>query len=116
MTGEKTTTDDFVRAVDHLTSAGYFAREIGVNILIGLPGQSADEIEASIRFAAAHQVKIHLEEYSPIPGTPEYERSGLAPDADPLLHNNSIFALHDAAAIKRFQELKALTQQLNKKA
>lgn len=112
--GKKTTTEDFLEAADCLRAAGYRPRQIGVNILAGLPGQSFEEIEESIRFAGERGFRIYWEEYSPIPGTPDYAKSGLAPDADPLLHNNSAFPLHNPGLYSRFQSLKALAHEYNK--
>lgn len=108
-TGGKTTNEDFLNALKNLREAGYTRRDIGAYILIGLPGQTAGEIEDTIRFAAKEGLRIHLEEYSPIPGTADYGRSGLSADADPLLHNNSAF-LERLAEIQR---LKDLTHHLN---
>jgi hypothetical protein len=58
-------------------------------------------------------VRVYLEEYSPVPGTPDYERSGLAPDADPLLHNNSAFPLYSPEKYREIQRLKDLNHRLN---
>lgn len=113
-TGGKVDNESLEEAVFALESAGYASHEIGVNILIGLPGQRPDEIESSIRFAHSSRVRVHLEEYSPVPGTLDYKRCGFAEDADPLLHNNSVFPLHNKDTARRFQELKELNQKLNK--
>lgn len=112
-TGSKTSTEDFLRAAACLAGAGYAAADIGVNILIGLPGQSPEEAEESIRFAGGRGFRIHLEEYAPVPGTPDYKKTGLAPDADPLLHNNCVYGLRHPEQGKRFEELKALARALN---
>jgi len=111
--GAKTTNEEFLTAVTYLKEAGYRAKDIGVYILIGLPEQPADEIRASIEFAASQNVRIFLEEYSPIPGTPDYQKSGLAPDADPLLHNNSAFPLYRPDQYHEFQNLKDRAHRLN---
>jgi len=112
--GGKTTTGEFLTAVKNLKNAGYDSREIAAYILIGLPGQSIDEMKASVRFASSEGVRIFLEEYSPVPGTPDYKRSALAADADPLLHNNSAFPLCEPGCRHKFQELKTMVHCLNK--
>jgi radical SAM superfamily enzyme YgiQ (UPF0313 family) len=112
-TGLKTTNEDFLNALSCLRDAGYKACEIGANILIGLPEVSAGEEETSIRFAARHGVRIFLEEYSPIPGTPDYKKSGLAEDADPLLHNNTVFVLRDPDRCRHSKKMKDLVRSLN---
>jgi radical SAM superfamily enzyme YgiQ (UPF0313 family) len=112
-TGGKVTNAEFLRAVNRLKDAGYESSEIGVNILIGLPGQSVEEARDTIHFAASRRLRLFLEEYSPIPHTPEYERSGLPADADPLLHNNSAFPLYRQDGYHEFQELKELAHRFN---
>ena len=114
-TGGKTTNKDFEAAVRNLTKAGYDRSEIGVYLLIGLPGQSMDEIEEAVRFVSKEGLRIHLEEYSPIPGTPDYKKSGLKADSDPLIHNNSVFPLYHAEESVRIQRLKDLARDLNKR-
>lgn len=93
-TGFKTSTAEFLKAVEALKNAGYSPKDIAVNILIGLPGRDFNEIKDSIEFTAKLGLKIFLEEYSPIPGTKDFEKSGLTADSDPLLHNNSAFPLY----------------------
>ncbi len=112
-TGGKTTNDELLKAVTSLKKGGYSPGDIGIYLLIGLPGQLLKEVEESIRFAAGQKVRIHLEEYSPIPNTPDYARSGLAPDADPLLHNNSAFPLYRPDEHSGLQDLKDLVHRLN---
>lgn len=112
-TGSKTTNEEFLCAVRYLKEAGYGPSDISVYILIGLPGQSISEVRQSAEFASATGARIYLEEYSPIPGTPDYERSGLAADADPLLHNNSAFPLYNPDEYRKIQELKTFVHELN---
>ena len=112
-TGAKTTNEDFLQAVNCLRSAGYGPGEIGTYVLIGLPGQTIKEVEESVKFAAAQDVRIFLEEYSPIPGTPDYKRSGLAENIDPLLHNNSIFWLHNIGQRREYQRIKDWVHDFN---
>lgn len=113
-TGGKTTNEDFLQAIDRLCKNGYVPGDIGVYLLIGLPGQSALEVEESVRFAVSCKVRVHLEEYSPIPGTPDYEKSGLPADADPLFHNNSAFPLYKPDIHREFQRVKDLVHASNR--
>ncbi len=113
-TGGKVSNDELGRAIQALVSAGYSSFQIGVNILIGLPGQRASEIEDSIHFANKFKVRVHLEEYSPVPGTDYFKRCGIPGDADPLIHNNSAFPLHSSDKQAEFKRLKELNQKLNK--
>lgn len=113
-TGGKVNNEEFLRAVKFLVGAGYSPGEIAANIMMGLPGQDFEEVKESIAFAASAGVRVHLEEYSPVPGTPGFARSGLPSDCDPLLHNNSAFPLYRPEDYYKFQELKDLARRLNR--
>lgn len=77
--------------------AGFSSREIRVYILVGIPGQYAEEAEASVRYAAEAGVWITLARYSPVPGTglwKESVRKSRYPIAEePLFHNNTFFSM-----------------------
>jgi radical SAM superfamily enzyme YgiQ (UPF0313 family) len=89
-TGGKVSTAAFERAVQHLEAAGFSNRELGAYILAGLPGQPLSEVEDSVRYVHSLGVLARLALFSPIPGTPEGDQA-LPPDADPLLHNNTVY-------------------------
>ncbi len=93
-TGGKVDNQDFQRAVRNLKKAGYSEKEIGVYLMVGLPGQRAEEVEESIAFVGETGAKPILVEYSPIPGTPLFETAKkMSPfdiENEPLFHNNSI--------------------------
>lgn len=90
-TGGKVYTDEFSEAVKNLKKAGFPARAIHVYLLYGLPGQGYEEIVDSIKFCHSLGVNPHLCEFTPIPHTKEYKKTGLAEDADPLYHNNLFY-------------------------
>jgi len=113
-TGGKVNTREVERAFFHLKQAGYTPPEIGINVLVGLPEQPLAEVEASLEFVHRLEARIFLEEYAPVPGTPAYRESGLPPDADPLLHNNSIFPLYGPERYAQFQRIKELAHRLNR--
>jgi radical SAM superfamily enzyme YgiQ (UPF0313 family) len=93
-TGGKVFTDEFLRAVDILTRSGFSRKAIRVYLLFGLPGQETEEICEAIKFCRELGINPHLCEFSPIPHTAEYAKTGLAPDADPLYHNNYFYTWH----------------------
>jgi len=66
--------------------------------MAGLPGQRAEEVVESIGFVEETGAKPILVEYSPIPGTPLFEKakeiSYYDVDKEPLFHNNSILPCH----------------------
>lgn len=91
----KVSNDAFLTALMHLERAGYKRSQIEVYLIMGLPGQSIEQIQASIDFVAANGAITRLASFSPIPGT-EAWREALAqqlipPDCDPLLTNATLF-------------------------
>ena len=93
-TGGKVDNQDFRQAIKHLKRAGYSGEEIGVYIMVGLPGQRVGEVDESIAFVKEASAKPMLVEYSPIPHTPLFEKAKtMSPfdlESEPLFHNNSI--------------------------
>ena len=93
-TGGKVGNQDFKRAVRNLRRAGYSGEEIGVYVMVGLPGQRVGEVKESIAFVKGTSAKPILVEYSPIPHTPLFEKAKrMSPfdlENEPLFHNNSI--------------------------
>ncbi len=96
-TGPKVSQEDVRRAIGHLKRAGFSGRDIGVYILMGLPDQPLQEVLDSIEFVHACGALVYLTLYSPIPGTAEWQKAvqegHIAADADPLLHNNTIYPM-----------------------
>lgn len=96
-----------------------FQWDIGVYILLGLPGQSYEEVLDTINFVNKVGAKIKIAEYSPVPGTEEFQKAlQLCPDLaeEPLMHNKSNFAtIGMKIDYKIFQELKLTAKRLNAK-
>ncbi|MHC1728186.1 MAG: radical SAM protein [Syntrophobacteraceae bacterium] len=94
--GGKVDTQMFLRALENLFNAGFSGDEIGVYLLCGLPGQTPDEVAEAIAIVKGNGVRPHLAEYSPIPGTPMWEKavalSSFNIEEEPLYHNNTFFA------------------------
>ncbi len=112
-TGGKVSSVDLERAISHLLKAGMKPSAIGVYLLVGLPGQDLDEVEESIRYVKALGVRPYLAEFSPIPGTLEWDRledqGVVSRSMDPLLTNNTIFfRLFTNYDMDRFRALKLL--------
>jgi hypothetical protein len=105
------------QGINALKKAGFTGREIKIYLLAGLPGQNWQEVEESIRYAAACQVKVYLSEFSPVPGTPLWEESvrlsAYPLAAEPLTHNNSIFPMEwSGFPLAQLSRLKRLTHEL----
>ncbi len=94
--GGKVETRMFVDAVANLFAAGFEPEQVGVYILCGLPGQTRDEVAASVEFVEGQGVFPFLAEYSPIPGTAMWEQARRVSRYDiasePLYHNNTVLA------------------------
>jgi len=92
--GEKLNFSDFERAVFNLKMAGFEPWQITAYLFLGIPGQTLEEIEESIRVVTSYGVRVSLSEFSPIPGTPlgdeAIQRYQIK---DPLLTNNSVFPI-----------------------
>jgi radical SAM superfamily enzyme YgiQ (UPF0313 family) len=93
-TGGKVDNQEFRKAIKHLKRAGYSGEEMGVYIMVGLPGQRVGEVEESIAFVKEAGARPMLVEFSPIPHTPLFEKAKEGSQFDlenePLFHNNSI--------------------------
>ena len=117
-TGNKVTSQQFREAVENLKTAGYSKKDIGVYVLIGLPGQPLEEMFQSVQFVHDCGAATKLAIYSPIPGTEEWRKAvaefGIDADADPLLHNNSIYPIRPGGmTIDDFQQVKAFALSCN---
>jgi radical SAM superfamily enzyme YgiQ (UPF0313 family) len=106
-TGGKTSNLEFERAISNLKKAGYHPSQIEVYLMCGLPGQEEEMVFESIEYVSRFGVKIKLVEYSPIPGTKDAD---ILPDADPLLHNNSIVPYQ---RLKFYQKMKDIIRKYN---
>jgi radical SAM superfamily enzyme YgiQ (UPF0313 family) len=93
-TGGKVDNQGFRQAVKNLKRAGYSGEEIGVYLMVGLPGQRAGEVEEGVAFVKETGANPMLVEYSPIPHTPLFEKAKKVSQFDlenePLFHNNTI--------------------------
>ena len=90
----KVSRDEFKTAVEALFHVGYTSDDIGAYILVGLPGQTMDEVGDTIEFVIETGVKVRPALYSPVPHTVEFERAVqvgmIKMDDDPVLHNNTL--------------------------
>jgi len=93
-TGGKVDNQQFRQAIKCLNRAGYSGEEIGVYLMVGLPGQRVEEVEEAIALVKETGANPMLVEYSPIPHTPLFEKARRMSQFDlenePLFHNNSI--------------------------
>ncbi len=87
----------FHESIRILSDAGFKSSEIIVYILAGLPGQYAEEVEQTIRFAAGKGLSLSVAEFSTVPGSSLWNRcvkeSCYPIEYEPLFHNNSFFPM-----------------------
>lgn len=119
-TSAKVTSEEVRQSVSHLLRAGFPGSQIGVYVLMGLPGQPLQEVAESIRYVHECGALVYLTLYSPIPGTEEWDRAvraGQIPaDADPLLHNNSAYPmLRGFFGEEECQQVKELAMEGNRR-
>ncbi len=101
-------------AIQALKAAGFSGASIGVYVLAGLPGQYAEEVEASVQYAGSWGVRVHVAEFSPVPGTGLWRQcvasSALPLAEEPLFHNNSFFPMEwEHFTAEDLKRLKALS-------
>jgi len=105
----------FAQAVQALFEAGYSADEVAAYTLIARPGQSLQRVRSIVALAQRLGVPVRTAQFSPVPGTAEFAAAVsagcIAADADPLLHNNSIYPCADA---EQWEELKHEIQEGNR--
>lgn len=116
---KKVSNESFARAVANLSAAGFGPPELDAYVMMALPDQPLEEILWSLAYVHALGVGIRLAAFSPIPGTVEHERAvsrgELAPDADPLLSNNSILPVRlPNVPLAAYAQINILAKELNK--
>ncbi|MDI3517360.1 MAG: hypothetical protein PWP37_1330 [Thermotogota bacterium] len=93
-TGGKVTDEEFCRAVKLLKEAGFERKELKAYIMVNLPGQTKEDVENAAKLCEKLDIGYSLNEYTPIPGTPDWvklqQKGDLPKNVDPLLLNNSI--------------------------
>lgn len=111
ITGGKVTSEELELAVALLKKHGFSKNELGIYLMYGLPGQGLEEVLEGVSFLKSLGVKIHLTEYSPIPGTKCWDelvsQGTIKEPVDPLLTNNTVFSYlfsgYDRAEVERLK-------------
>ena len=108
----------FETAIRNLYNAGYGPGDVECYLIMGLPGQTGEDVRASIRFVCDLGVIARLATFSPIPGTPEAKAAQKIIGDDflkePLLQNHSSFPLKNTAlTATELQEIKLLCNEWN---
>jgi radical SAM superfamily enzyme YgiQ (UPF0313 family) len=94
--GAKVFNEELRSALSFLKRAGFTKKELGVYLMYGFPGQEFDEVREGVKYLKSLDARIHLAEFSPIPGTELWRdliaRGTITEDIDPLLTNNTVFS------------------------
>ncbi len=119
VTGNKVSNDDYLKSVEVLKKAGYKKEDIGVYILVGLPGQKPSDVEETIKFVDKSGASPYLSFFSPIPQTPLFKKaaeiSKIDIEKEPLFQNNSIYILtHPEFSEESIQYLKEMVMDIRK--
>ncbi len=117
-TGGKIYNDKFEEAVKNLKNAGFSGADLGVYILAGLPGQDFDSVKKDADYVKKLGLKIKIANYSPIPGTMDFNR--LKPEIraalenEPLKQNEFYFlCINNLYGWKENEKLKAGINEYN---
>jgi len=108
---------DFERAVERLRSAGYGRREIGVYVMMGLPGQSVESVERTLCAVERAGAVPYLAEYSPIPHTPLWQKAVRTSKWDlrePLFQNNTLIPCWDDEKRARVPGLRTMARAVRR--
>jgi radical SAM superfamily enzyme YgiQ (UPF0313 family) len=110
-TGGKVFSNEFAAAVSCLRQER--AEYVATYIIVGHPDSDGQDPEASIRFAHRCGTRVLLSEFSPVPGTPDFQKSlpWAEPD-EPLSHNKTAFTTRRLGA-DNLNGLKGLCHSLN---
>ena len=116
----KVTKHDFQRAIQHLKEAGYNSTDIETYLIMGLPGQTVQEVKDSLDFVYQSGAISRLAAFTPIPTTEEWNRAvdmGLIEeDIDPVLTNNTLHpCANEDFPEREYQNLRDYSNKLNNK-
>jgi len=109
--------DEFLDAAGNLRAAGFGSDDLGAYVMIGSPGETAEDAAKSIAAAHAAGVRVRLAQYSPVPGTELFDQARRASGMDlsePLLHNNTAIPA-GALGWAAYRRLKDFARDLNRR-
>jgi len=118
--GRKFSEGEFEAAVTHLKRAGFATNQIGAYVMVGLPGQTYDQVAETITYVGKVGAVPYVSEYSPIPHTEMWEEavkvSRFDLESQPLFHNNTILPCWNGDVFGELTTLKKMAQDIRNKA
>jgi radical SAM superfamily enzyme YgiQ (UPF0313 family) len=116
--GGKFSEGEFEQTVAHLKKVGFASHQIGAYVLMGLPGQTYNQVAETIRYVGKVGAMPYLSEYSPIPHTELWKQavrvSRYDLESEPLFHNNTIIPCWNGDVLKEATKLKKIAQDVRK--
>ncbi len=112
-TGGKVTNEEIIKAISNLSEAGISKSDIGIYLMAGRMDESIDDVIATLRFTANLGTKVFVSEYSPVPGSCDWERFKNFNDLDPIWQNNSISFLKNGWTLEEMQSVKDIKNKIN---
>ncbi len=112
----KVSIEEFLQAIAYLREAGFKEKELGAYFLYGIPEEDFDEVKRGLKFLAEVRVPPYLAEFSPIPGTPFFEKAKLTSrypiEDDPIFQNNTVFPALKKPDWEKIKEVKNLAKDI----
>jgi radical SAM superfamily enzyme YgiQ (UPF0313 family) len=112
-TGMKVTNEEISLAVSRLLNAGFERKDIGIYIMAGRRDEGEVEVRETLRFVERLGTKVFISEYSPVPGSREWEQMEDFQGLDPLWQNNSIAYLKNGWTMESMQRVKDVKDRIN---
>ncbi len=113
-TGKKVTNEEVTVAVRCLKRAGFQPHDIGIYVMAGHPDETVDEVLDTLAFVRQLGVLAFVSEYSPVPGSQDWERDEHMAGDDPLWQNNSIAFLKQGWSFQALQRIKDEKNRINR--
>ncbi|MCX7821582.1 MAG: radical SAM protein [Brevinematales bacterium] len=113
--GNKTSKEEFKKAMEILYNAGFTKDNIKVYTLLNIPEADNTSIEKTMEWIYQNGGQPMLAFYSPIPGTKDFEKaSKITPLDEPLFQNNTVYLYRSRFDMNYFQYLKTLENRFKK--
>ncbi len=115
--GNKTSINEFRKALEILYKAGFKQENIKAYTLVNVPGQDSSAIEKTMEMVFQSGALPMMSFYSPIPLTPDFEKAGAITGVDePLFQNNTVYLYRSGFDIEYLKHLKNLELMYKNKA
>ncbi len=113
-TGGKVTEGEVECAVSNLLKAGVPKKNVGIYIMAGRMDEKIDDVMKTMEFIQHLGTKVFVSEYSPVPGSADFQRFGNFEGLDALWQNNSIAFLRNGWSFGDMQRIKDMKNRINK--